>query len=78
MVVSDGVAVAGRDRRGTATAACPAGELLTGGGHSWQNDASSRIVYSTPVELADARHWNVQGYSAVANTLYAWAVCLPA
>jgi hypothetical protein len=63
---------------GTATADCPVGELLTGGGHSWLNDVSSRIVYSTPVEFGDARQWTVQGSSVSANTLYAWAVCLPA
>ncbi len=75
-VVSNGVTV-GAGATGTATAECPAGELLTGGGHSWLNDVSSRIVYSTPVEFGDARQWTVQGYSANPNTLYAWAVCLP-
>ena len=77
VVVSGGVAVAA-GTTGLATATCPVGELLTGGGHSWQNDVSSRIVSSTPVEFSDARMWNVEGFSAVANTLYAWAVCLPA
>lgn len=76
-VVSNGVSV-GANATGTATADCPAGELLTGGGHSWLNDVSSRIVYSTPVEFGDARQWTVQGFSASPNTLYAWAVCLPA
>ena len=75
-VVSNGVTVAA-GATGTATVECPAGELLTGGGHSWLNDVSSRIVYSTPVEFGDARQWTVQGYSANPNTLYAWAVCLP-
>ena len=75
-VVSNGVAV-GAGTTGTAIAECPVGELLTGGGHSWLNDVSSRIVYSTPVEFGDARQWAVQGFSANANTLYAWAVCLP-
>ena len=77
VVVSNGVAV-GANSSGTASVACPAGELLTGGGHSWLNDVSSRIVGSTPVEFADARTWTVQGWSGSANTLYAWAVCLPA
>ena len=76
VVVSSGVGV-GAGATGTATVACPIGELLTGGGHSWLNDVSSRIVYSTPVEFSDARSWSVQGFSASANTLYAWAVCLP-
>ena len=75
-VVSNGVSV-GANATGTATAECPPGELLTGGGHSWLNNVSSRIVYSTPVEFGDARQWTVQGSSASANTLYAWAVCLP-
>ncbi len=76
-VVSNGVPVAA-NATGTATVECPPGELLTGGGHSWLNDVSSRIVYSTPVEFGDARQWTVQGFSASANTLFAWAVCLPA
>jgi hypothetical protein len=75
-VVSNGVTV-GTNATGTATAECPAGELLTGGGHSWLNNVSTRIVYSTPVEFGDARQWTVQGFSASPNTLYAWAVCLP-
>jgi hypothetical protein len=76
-VTSNGVSV-GAGAIGTATVACPAGEVLTGGGHSWLNDGSSRIVYSTPVEFGDARMWTVQGSSVAANTLFAWAVCLPA
>ena len=76
-VTSNGVSV-GAGGIGTATVACPAGEVLTGGGHSWLNDGSSRIVYSTPVEFGDARMWTVQGSSTAANTLFAWAVCLPA
>ena len=77
VVVSNGVSV-GAGATGTATAECPAGELLTGGGHSWLNDVGSRIVYSTPVEFSDPRQWTVQGFSVDANTLFAWAVCLPA
>ena len=75
-MVSNGVPV-GANATGTAIAECPPGELLTSGGHSWLNNTSSRIVYSTPVEFGDARQWAVQGFTATANTLYAWAVCLP-
>lgn len=59
------------------TATCSGNDRVVGGGFAWQNDATISMVYSTPEPLADPNTWIVRGRSATANTLYAWATCLP-
>ena len=77
VVVSGGAAVPAGDSKYT-NVACPAGEVVTGGGFAWGTDqAGTSIIGSSPAQTQ--RHiWEVVGRAASANTLYAWALCLPA
>ena len=60
-----------------ATATCNPGDAVLGGGFAWQLDSSSiETVYSTPDPLSNPNKWIVRSRSGVANTLFAWAVCL--
>jgi hypothetical protein len=75
-VVSAGTAV-GAGAFGDATASCPAGHVLLGGGYAWANDeAGSSIIGSTPNPLNQPTQWLVRGRSTAGNTLFAWATCL--
>ncbi len=79
VVVSNGVAVpAGQTRN--AYAFCVSGEQLTGGGFAWQQTAGTApsVLGSTPdTTNANMQYWAVTGRADTANTLYAWALCLP-
>lgn len=75
--VSAGTALAA-NIYGNATATCPAGTTLMGGGFSWQSDFATSMIYSTPDPLTNPNTWIVRGASAGANTLFAWATCLAA
>ena len=75
VVVSAGVAVpAGGSLLDVAQ--CPANELVTGGGHAWGTDAAGTSIIGSTPNLGGTR-WEVTGRAAAANTLYAWALCLP-
>jgi hypothetical protein len=76
VVVSAGVPVPDGDVR-LAVAQCPANELVTGGGHGWGTVAAGTSVIGSTPNLGATR-WEVTGRSAAVNTLYAWALCLPA
>ncbi len=60
------------------TATCDIGEIVVGGGYAWTNDASIDMVASAPVNAnVENNSWVARGRSATANTLFAWANCLP-
>lgn len=78
-VVSAGTAV--NNSFGDATATCPAGTFVLGGGFAWQTltDTGTSIIHSTPDPVgANPTSWVVRGRSANANNLFAWATCLAA
>ncbi|MGZ5341725.1 MAG: hypothetical protein ACXWW8_01670, partial [Solirubrobacterales bacterium] len=66
---------------GTATVNCDAGEALLGGGYAWtveDNTANVQMSASAPVQNPpnSVTGWTATGESGVANTLFAWAICL--
>ncbi len=77
VVVSAGAQVSAGDSTYT-NVACPSNEVVTGGGFAWGTDQpGTAIISSSPAQ--GSRHiWDVVGRSASANTIYAWALCLPA
>ncbi len=64
-----------------ATVSCDLGEALLGGGHSTLvNDNTANVLVSTsaPTQIppSSVNTWEVKAESQVANTLFAWAICL--
>jgi hypothetical protein len=61
----------------TETATCNAGDRVLGGGYSWDEDGTQRVVFSTPDPLANPNQWLARGGATGANnTFRAWALCL--
>jgi hypothetical protein len=74
--VGSGVGLADEEA-GTATVACPAGQMLIAGGFAWNDKEASTIVASAPSEANPNTEWIVEGIPhAGGNTLYAWATCM--
>jgi hypothetical protein len=64
---------------GNAEVSCPNGGMVVGGGYTWEDDAFTWIIYSTPSETDPNHTWTVRGYvpgGGSSNRLYAWASCL--
>jgi hypothetical protein len=74
--VTPGIAApAGNYVSGAAT--CNPGDRVLGGGLSFQNDDSTRVVYSTPDPLTNPNAWIARAISLTTNnTFFVWAVCL--
>jgi hypothetical protein len=80
-VFGQGVAVAANSS-GTATATCPAGTQLIGGGPDWQNNTNgTAIILSGPMIGKPDTTWVVEGRvdtGGTANTIFAEANCIAA
>ena len=75
VVVSGGVSVPANQVRSTSVT-CPAGQHLLSGGFAWQGTAG-RILDSAP-SLTVPNRWEVRGFAAANEGLFAWALCLQA
>ena len=81
IVTGADVAVGEEDWRATATATCPAGKVVIGGGGNVDDgEAPTGIVESRPFSAGGSYGWRftIQNFEVYSNTLRAYAVCVDA